>query len=134
MIEAEELESIPQNKALAVSRALPKDRSYVLPRVNVFLLELSADFYVTFGTALTVDSAVRSASVQRRLRRFNASAAPVDGETASSHEAGCTVDLSRRLTRAQQHWLEYRLAYYEYAQQRIIVEQERNCFHIMVVW
>jgi hypothetical protein len=120
------------NRTLAVSPALPKGRRYVLPHVNLFLESLSEDFYEQFGKPLTVDSAVRSVMVQRRLRMFNRNAAPIHGETASSHEAGCTVDLSKRLTKAQLEWLRYKLWYCQ-AVGWVIVEEERNCIHICVV-
>jgi len=132
MVESGALVSLPATQALAISPALPMNRRYVLPHVEVFLRELSQDFYTVFGAPLVVDSAVRPVTVQRRLRRVNRSAAPINGETASSHEAGCTIDIARhRLSRTQMHWLEFRLAYYQYARRIVLVEEERNCFHIM---
>jgi D-alanyl-D-alanine dipeptidase len=126
--------ALPVNRTLIVSEALPPSRRYVLPRVNGFLRELAEGFYDEFGVPLMVDSAVRPVTVQRRLRRINRNAAPIHGEAASSHEAGCTIDIARhRLTRAQLHWLELRLAYYQFARQLILVEEERSCFHVMVV-
>jgi hypothetical protein len=100
--------------------------------VTSFLGKLASEYYAEFHQPLIVDSAVRPVTVQKWLRRHNASAAPIHGETASSHEAGTTMDLSRRMTRQQTKWMEWRLFYYEQARQVIIVEEERRCFHIMI--
>lgn len=134
IVQAGRLTALPQTNALKIAPSLPANRRYALPHVVSFLEDISEEFNATFESALQVNSAVRPVTVQKRLRRFNRNAAPIHGETASSHEAGCTVDLARRtLTKAQQHWLEFRLMYYMYAQQRVLVEEERACFHIMVV-
>ena len=132
LVEAEVLVALPNSDAVKIAPSLPPSRRYVLPMVNSFLVELSSAYYAEFHQPLTVDSAVRPVTVQKWLRRHNASAAPIHGETASSHEAGCTVDLSRRLTKQQTRWLEWRLFYYEQARQAIIVEEERRCFHVMI--
>jgi hypothetical protein len=117
---------------MKIAPSLPANRRYVLPQVNSFLGQLSEEFYHQFKKPLVIDSAVRPITVQKRLRRYNHSAAPVSGETASSHEAGCTVDIARNgLTKAELHWLEYRLVYYVLIG-RIIEEEESHCFHTMV--
>lgn len=126
------LVALPINNAVKTPPSLPSNRRYVLPMVNSFLVKLASEYYAEFHEPLYVDSAVRPVTVQMRLRRHNASAAPVYGETASSHEAGCTVDLSRRMSREQTRWLEWRLAYYAFAMQAVLVEEEAHCFHIMV--
>src|SRR5271166_4817168 len=132
LVDAGVLVPLSRTDALRVAPSLPVNRRYVLPQVNSFLRQLSEEFYYEFGQPLVVDSAVRPAPVQSRLRRFNHSAAPVHGETASSHEAGCTVDLSKHLSRAELNWLRYKLWYYQ-AIGWAIVEDERNCIHIMVI-
>ena len=132
LVEAEVLVALPNNNAVKIAPSLPANRRYVLPMVTSFLGKLASEYYAEFHQPLIVDSAVRPVTVQKWLRRHNASAAPIHGETASSHEAGCTIDLSRRLTKQQMKWLEWRLFYYEQARQAVIVEEERRCFHIMV--
>jgi hypothetical protein len=132
LVETEVLVALPINDAVKTAPSLPSSRRYVLPMVNTFLSKLASDFYAEFDQPIVVDSAVRPETIQKRLRRFNASAAPAHGEMASSHEAGCTIDLSRRMTKAQTRWLEIRLAYYMLARQAVLVEEERRCFHIMV--
>ena len=119
--------------ALVVAHSLPVNRRYVLPQVNSFLGQLSGEFYAQFGKPLVLTSAIRPVVVQKKLRRYNRGAAPAEGELASSHEAGCTVDLGRAgLTRAQTRWLEWRLAYYQ-AIGWVIVEEEKRCYHTMVL-
>jgi hypothetical protein len=133
LVDAEVLVALPSSNAVKIAPSLPANRRYVLPMVNSFLVKLASEYYAEFHQPLTVDSAVRPVTVQKWLRRHNASAAPINGDTASSHEAGCTIDLSRRLTKQQTRWLEWRLTYYMLARQAVLVEEERNCFHIMTV-
>ena len=111
-----------------INDKLPKDRRYLRPEVLSFLERLNRDV----GSNLTVDSAIRPADVQRRLGRFNPNAAPFDGYRASSHERGSTFDIARRgLSRRQERFLQSRLLYY-LAIGRILVIQERECYHVFV--
>jgi hypothetical protein len=126
------LTALPIDDAVKIAPSLPSNRRYVLPMVNSFLVKLASEYYAEFHQPLVVDSAVRPVTVQKWLRRHNASAAPIHGETASSHMAGCTIDLSRKMTKRQTQWLEMRLAYYMLARQAVLVEEESKCFHIMV--
>jgi Family of unknown function (DUF5715) len=116
---------------LWISKNLPSNRRYARPETVRFMQHLSDEFWYEFGVPLIIDSAVRPATVQRKLTRWNRSAAPAYGPKASSHERGCTVDISKHLTKAQQQWLVTRLLYY-YALDRVFVIQERVCFHIFV--
>jgi len=131
MVEAEELVALPNTDAVKIAPSLPHNRRYVLPMTHDFIVRLASDYYAEFHQPLTVDSAVRPVTVQKWLRRRNASAAPINGETASSHEAGCTIDFSRHMTKAQTKWMEQRLLTYSYLGY-VIVEEEKNCFHVMV--
>lgn len=132
LVEGGKLVALPIVVAVKIAPSLPLSRRYALPMVNSFLVKLASEYYAEFHQPLQVDSAVRPVTVQKWLRRHNASAAPVHGETASSHEAGCTVDLSRNMTKKQTQWMEWRLTYYV-LRQSVIVEEERHCFHIMVL-
>jgi hypothetical protein len=73
--------------------------------------------------------------VQKKLRRHNRNAAPADGDTASSHLAGVTVDLQRRGMSKDDRfvWMEHYLFYMK-ALGLVEPEEERRhwCFHIMV--
>ena len=127
---------------LSVSPKLPQNRRYARPATVAFIQQLSVEFTDQFGDTkhfapLMVDSAVRPMDVQKRLwrrlgcRRHSCVAAPPDGERASSHERGTTVDISRKLTKDQYRWLVLRLLYYR-ATHKILVIEERACFHIFV--
>ena len=133
LVEQGKLSALPINETLHVSPSLPANRRYVLPMVNSFLVKLASEYYAEFHQPLVVDSAVRPVTVQKWLHRHNASAAPIHGETASSHEAGTTVDLSRHMTKRQESWLDWRFAYYILARNLIIVEKEKHCYHVMVI-
>ena len=116
---------------LTVSPKLPNERRYALPATAAFITQLSAEFQMATGDLLTVDSAIRPADVQKKLRRTNRNAAPADGLRASSHERGTTVDVSRKMSSRDQQWLVIRLLYYR-AIGKILVIQEHQCFHIFV--
>ncbi len=120
-----------KHNTYVVSPALPINRRYALPATVKFVEQLSHDFYRQFNQPLMVDSAVRPATVQRSLLRWNRNAAPAYGERASTHERGTTIDISKRLTKAELQWLIIRLLYYR-ALGRVLVIQESGCFHIFV--
>jgi len=72
--------------------------------------------------------------VQKKLRRHNRNAAPAEGDTASSHLAGLTVDLQRRgMSKEQVHFVE-RYLFYLRALGLVEPEEERRqwVFHVMV--
>jgi hypothetical protein len=127
--------ALPITLGLHVAPNLPLSRRYALPTTVQFLLTLSEAYRLRFGKPLVIDSAVRDADTQRALRKRNRNAAPVDGETASSHETGATIDIAKRgMTRAQLQWTRAMLTY-EVVMNRAIVEEERRqaCFHTMVL-
>jgi hypothetical protein len=126
------LQALPSDGAVQISPSLPENRRYALPLTVSFLRTLAEAYRERFGKRLMVDSAIRPRSTQERLRRTNPSAAPADGETASSHETGATIDLSKKLTGAQLRWLRNMLSY-EVAMNRAVVEEERHCLHIEVI-
>lgn len=132
LVEDGTLVALPINDAVRIAPSLPSNRRYVLPMTRDFILVMSSEFYAEFGLPLQINSAVRPVTVQSRLRRRNHNAAPVHGDTASSHEAGCTIDLERvRLTPKQRLWMQVRLLQYN-ASGYVLVEEERACFHVMV--
>jgi Family of unknown function (DUF5715) len=133
-IDSHQLVPLPLSPALIVDPRLDPTRRYCRAWTAQFLTDLSNDFYTTFHEPIMVDSAVRTVQVQKKLRRYNHNAAPIDGEAASSHLAGLTIDLARkRMTKAEVRWIELRLLYY-HARGWVIVEEEHAqlCFHIMV--
>ena len=111
-----------------INAKLPKNRRYLRPEAMAFLARIDREL----AASLTVDSAIRPADVQRRLIRFNKNAAPYDGYRASSHERGSTFDLSRKaLSTRERRYLLVRLLYYR-AVGKILVIEERGCYHVFV--
>ena len=125
---------IEQSESLRIQSALEPSRRYCRPWTRDFVEDLSEVFYDRFHEQIQVNSAVRTVKVQKQLRRKNRNAAPAEGEVASSHLAGITVDLQRRgLTKDEIHFIEYYLFYLR-ALGLVEPEEERRhwCFHIMV--
>jgi hypothetical protein len=125
---------------ITVSPRLPVSRRYVRRDAAAFMLELDARFRLQTGHYLIVDSAVRPADVQKKLRRVNRNAAPATGVRASSHERGTTFDLAKkvfngrdylRMKRGEYKWLLWQLFYYR-ERGDILVIEERACIHVFV--
>lgn len=101
-----DLVPVNETEALKIADNLEDTRRYCRPWTRDFLQDISQAFYEMFHTPLQVNSLVRTANQQLYLRRHNRFAAPAFGDTASTHLAGVSVDLSRRgLTAAQYQWL-----------------------------
>ena len=125
---------IVPSESLRIEPSLDPSRRYCRPWTLDFVDDLSQAYYNRFHEKIQVNSAVRTVKVQKKLRRHNRNAAPADGDTASSHLAGVTVDLQRRgLTKDQVKWME-RYLFYMKALGLVEPEEERRhwCFHIMV--
>jgi len=113
---------------------LDPSRRFCRPWTLDFVNDLSQAYYNRFHQQIQVNSAVRTVKVQRKLRRHNRNAAPWDGDTASSHLAGVTVDLQRRgMSKEQVRWMEHYLFYMK-ALNLVEPEEERHqwVFHVMV--
>jgi len=131
---SEELVPIVAGPTLRFDPRLDPDRRYCRPWTREFLDDLSQAYYKQFHTSIQVNSAVRTVKIQKRLRRHNRNAAPAEGEIASSHLAGITVDIQRRgLSREQIKWVQdYMLPLKQ--QSLLEPEEERHqwVFHVMV--
>jgi len=122
------------SEALRIEPSLDPSRRYCRSWTLQFVNDLSQVYYHRFHEQIQLNSAVRTVVVQKKLRRHNRNAAPAEGEVASSHLAGVTVDLQRRgLTKEQIRWMEDYLFYMK-ALGLVEPEEERRhwCFHIMV--
>lgn len=129
-----ELVPLTASESLKIERSLDPSRRYCRPWTRDFVQDLADNYYREFHAQIQLNSAVRTVKVQKKLRRHNRNAAPVDGDTASSHLAGITVDLQRRgLTKEQMRFVEHYLFYLN-ALGLVEPEEERRhwCFHIMV--
>lgn len=128
------LREIQAGETLRFDPRLDPSRRFCRPWTLDFVNDLSQAYYNRFHEQIQVNSAVRTVKVQRKLRRHNRNAAPWEGDTASSHLAGVTVDLQRRgLSKDQIRWMEHYLFYMK-ALGLVEPEEERRhwCFHIMV--
>jgi hypothetical protein len=129
-----DLVPINESESLRIEHALDPSRRYCRPWTRDFVQDLSELYYRQFHDQIQVNSAVRTVKVQKKLRRRNRNAAPAEGDTASSHLAGITVDLQRRgMTKEQIRFVEHYLFYLN-ALGLVEPEEERRhwCFHIMV--
>ena len=130
----QELVPLPLSETLAVAGNLPENRRYCRPWTADFLRDMSVAYFRQFHAPLQVNSAVRTVEVQHKLRRHNRNAAPETGETASSHLAGLTVDISKRgMSKQQKRWMDDYMLPLK-AMGLIEPEEERRqpVFHVMV--
>ena len=128
------LVAITPSESLRIEPSLDPSRRYCRPWTLDFVNDLSQAYYNRFQAQIQLNSAVRTVKVQKKLRRHNRNAAPYEGETASSHLAGLTIDLQRRgLSKEQIRWMEHYLFYMK-SVGLVEPEEERRhwCFHIMV--
>jgi hypothetical protein len=129
-----ELVPLEESETLRIEHGLDPSRRYCRPWTRDFVEDLAALYYDRFHEQIQLNSAVRTVKVQKKLIRHNRNAAPAEGEVASSHLAGITVDLQRRgLSKEQIRFVEYYLFYLR-ALGLVEPEEERRhwCFHIMV--
>jgi hypothetical protein len=125
---------LEDSEYLQVSPAIKENRRYARPWTAQFADDLGREFYDQFHRPIEITSAVRTVEQQRHLMRVNGNAAPAEGEVASSHLAGTTIDIAKRgLTRKQHKWIE---AYLARMKETAVIEPEEErrqaCFHIMV--
>jgi hypothetical protein len=128
-----DLVPVNETEELKVAENLSDTRRYCRPWTRDFLQDLSHAFYEVFHAPLQVNSLVRTADQQAILRRHNRFAAPAAGDTASTHLAGVSVDLSRRgLSNTQYQWIR---AYLQPLQQKGLVnpiEERQPVLHVVV--
>jgi len=126
---------VPASPALSVNANLPENRRYCRPWTAKFLTDLAAAHSARFsGAALEVTSAVRTVEYQRQLRHINGNAAAADGDVASPHLTGGTIDIAKAgMTAREIGWLRAWLLPLE-QKGKIDVEEEfrQSCFHISV--
>lgn len=125
---------LPASNGLRADPRLPDNRRYCRPWTAHFLTDLSRAYAQHFGSGLQVNSAVRTVEYQRHLLRVNGNAAPAEGDTASPHLTGATIDIGKKgLTATEVAWMRSYLSPLESAG-KIDVEEEfyQSCFHISV--
>ncbi|MDR3764375.1 MAG: DUF5715 family protein [Acidobacteriota bacterium] len=129
-----DLVSLHESNALAIASNLETNRRFCRPWTRAFLEDLSQSFYAQFHQPIQVTSLVRTVDQQARLQRRNKNAAPIDGDTASSHLAGLTVDIGKSpMSRKQRAWFDqYVLKLQALGLVEAAEERRQACYHIMV--
>jgi hypothetical protein len=129
-----DLVPLPATSALVVDERLPANRRFCRPWAADFLTELSRIHYGRFHRPLQVNSAVRTVEYQRHLELVNGNAAPAEGDNASPHLTGATIDIAKKgLSTDEIGWFRAYLMPLQMAG-KIDVEEEfyQACFHITV--
>ena len=128
------LVSLPQEKYVEVSPKLPEERRYCRPWTRDFVSDISQKYYAQFHGPIVVTSAVRTVEYQEKLRRHNHNAAPEDGDTASPHLTGATIDIGKRgMSRKQLQWTrDYLLNMQNLGLADVEEEFRQRVFHITV--
>jgi hypothetical protein len=134
LVESQALLPIRTGTTLRIDPRLDGNRRYCRPWTRDFVEDLSQAYYRQFHDQIQVNSAVRTVKVQKKLRRHNRNAAPADGDTASSHLAGLTLDLQRRGMSKEEIRFVERYLFYLRALGLVEPEEERRqwVFHVMV--
>ncbi len=134
IIENEELVPLHESNSLRIAGNLTETRRYCKPWTRDFVEDFGQAFYEEFGKPIQVNSAVRTVQQQKKLRRHNRNAGPIEGETASTHLTGITLDISKRgLTKKQHAWIEqYFLPLKDKGLIDPIEERRQPVFHIVV--
>ncbi len=134
MIADKELVEIPEFAGLRLAPNLLSNRRYCKSWTRDFVEDMGRAYYEEFGAPIQINSAVRTAQQQKKLRRRNRNAAPIEGDAASSHMAGLTVDIAKRgLTRTQHKWIEdYLKNFRDLGIIEVAEERRQKCFHVMV--
>ena len=129
-----DLVPVPVSNALTVNPELPATHRYCRPWTARFLDDLAQQHEAAFHNPLEVSSAVRTVEYQKRLMRINGNAAPAEGDLASPHLTGATIDIAKKaMSRAEIAWMREQLLALQTAG-KIDVEEEfrQACFHITV--
>jgi hypothetical protein len=132
--QAEELVPVENTRTLSIASNLPENRRYCRSWTRDFVEDLGEAYYREFHQPIVVTSLVRTMEQQKKLRRRNRNAGPVEGDTASTHLTGVTVDILKRGMNLKQHrWIEQYLVPLKEAGFIDPVEERRQpVFHVVV--
>ena len=134
MEDNDDLVPIEESRSLKVAANLLPNRRYCRPWTRDFVEDFGEAFYAEFHKPIQINSAVRTEQQQKKLRRTNRNAAPQEGDTASTHLTGVTIDISKRgLTRKQHDWInQYFLPIRDAGMIDPIEERRQPVFHVVV--
>jgi hypothetical protein len=125
---------VPISAGLAINGKLPENRRYCRPWTASFLTDFARAHAARFHAPLLVSSAVRTVDYQKQLIRVNGNAASAEGDIASPHLTGASIDIAKQgMTREELGWMRAQLLSLQDAG-KIDVEEEfhQSCFHITV--
>jgi hypothetical protein len=125
---------VPVSASLRINEGLPLNRRYCRPWTAKFLADLARAHYARFRRSVQVNSAVRTVEYQRRLIEVNGNAAPAEGDIASPHLSGATIDIAKKgLSMSEIAWMRGYLLPLQMTG-KLDVEEEfyQSCFHITV--
>ncbi|HUO60696.1 MAG TPA: DUF5715 family protein, partial [Candidatus Acidoferrales bacterium] len=130
----EELVPLHDSRSMVVASNIDSIRRYCRPWTRDFVEDLSQAYFEKFHKPLYITSAVRTVEQQARLRRWNSNAAPIEGDTASSHLAGLTIDIGKRgMTRREKDFVNgFVLPLQNAGLVEAAEERRQACYHIMV--
>ncbi len=134
MTENQQLLALPGTSQITFDPSLPENRRFCRPWTKTFLTEFAQAHWLKFHHQLQVNSAVRTVEFQQRLRRVNGNAAATDGDTASPHLTGATVDIAKHgMSRSELQWARQYLLELQ-KQGKLDAEEEfrQPVFHITV--
>jgi uncharacterized protein DUF5715 len=134
LVARNQLVPLPQSDLVRIDPRLEESRRFCRPWTRNFLEDFGQAYYKQFHQPIQVNSAVRTVEQQERLARHNRNAAPAEGDTASSHLAGLTVDIAKKgMTRLQRAFTEKYLVNLRNLELVEAIEERRQaCFHVMV--
>jgi|WetSurMetagenome_2_1015567.scaffolds.fasta_scaffold19904_5 hypothetical protein len=125
---------VPGSSSLMVDSRLPENRRYCRPWTASFLADLAHAHAAQFRDPLFVSSAVRTVAFQKQLMRTNGNATSAEGDIASPHLTGATIDIAKHgMSNQEVGWMRAWLLPLQDAGM-IDVEEEfqQSCFHITV--
>ena len=125
---------VPVSPALTINGNLPENRRYCRAWTAAFLSDLARAHAARFHTPLEVSSAVRTVAYQKELEKVNGNAAAAEGDIASPHLTGASIDIPKQnMSRQEIGWMRAWLLPLQEAG-KIDVEEEfqQACFHITV--
>jgi hypothetical protein len=125
---------IPANGSLVVDSRLAANRRYCRPWTARFLSDVARVHAARFHRPLQVNSAVRTVAYQRHLEAVNGNAAPAEGDVASPHLTGATIDIAKKgLSASEVGWMRAYLLPLQMAGKLDVEEEfQQACFHITV--
>ena len=134
MLRSRQLVALPASSGLRVDPRLASNRRYCRSWTANFLSDLLPRALFPLWNSSSGKFGCAHGRLQRHLQGINGNAAPAEGDIASPHLTGATIDIGKKgLTISQIGWMRAYLLPLQ-AKGRIDVEEEfqQACFHVTV--